>query len=257
MNIQTVRRLVLQRLLTDRAGGNKAEFDRMYGVDATYVSQIMGGHRSIGEKSAKKIENALDLPMGYMDDLENAKLTEAETQQLLDSIDPPKTARPLKNEVTITGGFEAWDEGSPLDPDDVELPLFKEVEMSAGGGKAHAVELNHRKLKFAKTSLRGAHVQPDNAACAIVSGNSMEPKIGDGATIGIDRSRNQVKDGKIFAIDHDGMLRVKYLYRMPGGGLRLHSENDDEHPDEVYGNDWPQKIKILGWVFWWSTLDRW
>lgn len=156
------------------------------------------------------------------------------------------------------GQIEGWDDQTPMDDDDVVVPLYKEVEMAAGGGTAHSVEINGRKLRFARSALRAAGVSPDNAACATVSGNSMERLIMDGATIGVDRGRTQIKDGKIYAIDHGGMLRVKYLYRAPGGGLRLHSENEAEHPDETYtAEQVAQGIKILGWVFWWSQIATW
>lgn len=153
-------------------------------------------------------------------------------------------------------GLSVWDDRTPLDSDDVEIPLFKEVELAAGDGHAHQVEINGRKLRFSKATLKAAGVDIANAACATVSGNSMERRISDGATIGIDMSRTQIRDGEIYAIDHDGMLRVKYLYRVPGG-IRLRSENSEEHPDEIYTGEAASRIRVLGWVFWWSILRRW
>ena len=153
-------------------------------------------------------------------------------------------------------GMAAWDDATPLDADDVEIPLFKEVELAAGDGHAHQVEINGRKLRFSKATLKAAGVDIANAACATVTGNSMERRISDGATIGIDRGRTMIRDGEIYAIDHDGMLRVKYLYRVPGG-LRLRSENSEEHPDEIYTGEAAAGIRVLGWVFWWSTLRTW
>ncbi|MCY1440755.1 HTH-type transcriptional regulator PrtR [compost metagenome] len=78
----------------------------------------------------------------------------------------------------------------------------------------------------------------------------------DGSTIGIDQSTQNVIDGEIYAVDHDGMLRVKFLYRLPGVGLRLRSYNREEYPDEEYSpaEIEAQNMKIIGWVFWWSTV---
>lgn len=80
----------------------------------------------------------------------------------------------------------------------------------------------------------------------------------NGATIGVDRSAIRILDGEIYALEHDGMLRVKYLYRLPAGGMRLRSFNTTEHPDEEYSAEQieTQQIRILGWVFWWSTLRK-
>lgn len=64
-----------------------------------------------------------------------------------------------------------------------------------------------------------------------------------------------VRDGEIYAIDHGGMFRVKYLYRLPGGGLKLASENEEEHPAEVYSaNQVQEDIRVIGRIFWWSVL---
>ncbi len=153
--------------------------------------------------------------------------------------------------------LEAWDESTPLNVDDVELPYYKEVCLAAGNGCSHAVEIWDRKLRFSKQTLKAAGVDIENAICATATGNSMEDIIHDGTTIGIDRGRTQIKDGKIYAIDHDGMLRVKYVYRLPGGGIRLRSHNSEEYQDEVYSGDDVAKIRILGWVFWWSTIATW
>lgn len=38
---------------------------------------------------------------------------------------------------------------------------------------------------------------------------------------------------------------------------RLRSENSEEHQDEIYPADSAAKIKVLGWVFWWSTVRKW
>ncbi|MCY1551952.1 HTH-type transcriptional regulator PrtR [compost metagenome] len=52
------------------------------------------------------------------------------------------------------------------------------------------------------------------------------------------------------------MLRVQYLYNLPGGGIRIRSENSDEYPDELLTREDVSCITILGRVFWWSTIRR-
>lgn len=161
-----------------------------------------------------------------------------------------------QDEVEILGDLSPWDNSTPLDSDEVFIPLYKEVELAAGNGSTAVQEITGRKIRFALSTLREAGVQPGNAVAAQAKGNSMERLIMDGATIGIDRGTTTIIDGEIYAIDHDGMLRVKYLYRLPGGALRLRSENEDEYPDEVIDPEEAKSITILGWVFWWSTVRR-
>ena len=84
----------------------------------------------------------------------------------------------------------------------------------------------------------------------------MEPVIPDGNTVGIDKGKTSVRDGDLFALRHNNQLRVRMLYRLPIGGLRMRSFNRDEHPDEEYSDERikAENIEILGRVFWYSVL---
>lgn len=149
---------------------------------------------------------------------------------------------------------EIVEEDAPIGPDEVEIPYFREVEMAAGSGCTQVVENHGHTMRFPLARLSRAGVQPENAACATIRGNSMEDRILDGSPIGIDKGTRYINDGDIYALDHDGMLRVKYLYRLPLNRVRVVSENSDEHPEEVYSLDSPDAPKIIGRVFWWETF---
>ncbi|WP_367239226.1 helix-turn-helix transcriptional regulator [Pseudomonas fulva] len=150
----------------------------------------------------------------------------------------------------------AWDDNTPLEDDEVEVPFLREVELSAGSGKTVIERSSAAKLRFGKRSLRAHNVQFDQAVCVVVSGNSMEPVLPDGSTVGVNVGQTQVIDGKMYAIKHDGQLRVKVLYRVPGGGIRLRSFNQGEHPDETYTAEEMSKnsIEIIGRVFWGASF---
>lgn len=152
-----------------------------------------------------------------------------------------------------SGGFEEWDSFTETPSDEVELPFYTEISLAAGTGTLEAHENMGPKLRFAKSTLRRQNVLAENAVCVRVSGNSMEPVLPDGSTVGIDTSANEIKDGKLYAINHDGMLRVKILYRMPGPTLRIRSYNEAEYPEEVVRVD-GENIKVIGRVFWYSVL---
>jgi phage repressor protein C with HTH and peptisase S24 domain len=152
------------------------------------------------------------------------------------------------------GSFDVWDSKTPLSHDEVELPFYKEVELSAGTGSVVQRQNTGFKLRFAKSTLRRYNIQPDMAACVTVSGNSMEPVLPDQATVGIDTANTKIKDGDMYAIDHDGMLRVKVLYRLPGGGMRVRSFNREDYPDEDLTAEQASKVTVLGRVFWYSVL---
>ncbi|MCH2057908.1 MAG: helix-turn-helix transcriptional regulator [Thalassotalea sp.] len=152
------------------------------------------------------------------------------------------------------GAIDPWDSKTPLDNDEVEVPFYMEVELSAGNGSAVQLENNGFKLRFSKATLRRQGVEVAHAACVRVTGNSMEPVIPDGATVGIDTSKTTIKDGDMYAIDWDGALFVKILNRRPGGNLRIRSFNSDEYPDENLTADEAKTVRVIGRVFWYSVL---
>ena len=161
----------------------------------------------------------------------------------------------FEDELEFFGRMDAWDSNTPLDEDEVELPLFREVELAAGAGQTQVVENHGAKLRFAKSTLSRASVLPENAACAFVRGNSMEPVMPDGTCVGVNTADKTIRDGEIYAIDHDGMLRVKYLHRRPGGGIKIVSQNSSEHPvEELTADEMAASVRVIGRVFWWSVL---
>lgn len=170
------------------------------------------------------------------------------------SIDHLSPKRSSQDSIMLAP-IETWDDETPLDSDEVEIPFYKEVEVSAGTGSAVMLETNGRKLRFGKRTLQRKNVNPDSAGCVPVKGNSMEPVLPDGSTVGVNTDAKTVVDGKMYALDHDGLLRVKLLYRLPGGGLRLRSYNASEYPDEHYDAGYASEhIRIIGQVFWYSVL---
>lgn len=166
----------------------------------------------------------------------------------------PYVAEPLVEDQRIPGmiPISPWDDDTPVDDDEVEVPFLREVELSAGSGRTVIQESTKAKLRFGKQTLRKHSVQFDQAVCVPVHGNSMEPVLPDGSTVAINKAATAIVDGKMYALSHGGLLRVKTLYRLPGGGVRLRSFNRDEHPDEEYSaaEMLESEITVLGRVFW-------
>lgn len=167
----------------------------------------------------------------------------------------PRAAYSALTDELVFHDTEIVEGGSPLTSDEVELPCFYEVEFSAGDGSTQVVENHGHKMRFPLSKLTKRGVSPENAACATASGSSMEPTIADGSPIAIDKGTRHIIDGKIYALDHGGMLRIKRLYKMPLGRVRLVSDNADEYPEETYSLMGPDSPKIIGRVFWWEVFD--
>ncbi|WP_158138686.1 LexA family transcriptional regulator [Vibrio metschnikovii] len=157
----------------------------------------------------------------------------------------------------VLGNMQVWDSNTPIGDDEVALPFLSEVKLSAGNGFISDIEHdNGFRLRFAKSTLRRYNVTPENAVCVAVYGNSMEPVLPDGSTVGINTGDKVLVDGKIFAINHNGELFIKRLYKLPGGGMRIYSFNELEYPPREYTDAQvlEQNITIIGRVFWYSVM---
>ncbi len=233
---------VLRELL-DRDGISPTELHRRTGVPQSTLSRILSG--KIVDPSDKHISKI-------------AEYFRVSTDQLRGRAEIGNTSGPsVHSELK---DISLWDDETPVDDDEVSIPFLREVELAAGSGRFVIEESEKSSLRFGKRSLRHNGVQFDQAKCVTVRGNSMLPVLRDGATVGVNAGKcaiGDIVDGDLYAINHNGQLRVKQLYRLPTG-IRLRSFNRDEHPDEDYSFQEMQdeQISILGHVFWWGMYAR-
>lgn len=199
--------------------------------------------KSQSTRYAPVIARALDLPFEVLEENWSPSTSEQREKSSL------ATATIIDEPIVL------WGDEPPLG-DEVEVPMLKETALSDNSGRMSVIEQGKVKLGFSKKTLLSMGVDVTNIVCITVSGNSMEPVIPDGGIAGVDRGRTEVKDGDLFAVNHDGQLRVKALYRTPRGGLRMRSFNRDEHPDEEYSAEEIrlENIEIIGRIFWYSVL---
>jgi phage repressor protein C with HTH and peptisase S24 domain len=147
---------------------------------------------------------------------------------------------------------DAWDSDTPLDDDEVAIPFYKDFLLACGSGATgEALSNETRRLRLSKTTLRAAMVDPHNACAMTATGNSNEPDIKEKATVYVDLGFKKIVDGCVYAIDHGGVFKFKYLYNLPKGGLRVVSKNAEEYPEErLTAEDViDQEFKILGYAF--------
>ncbi|RAS62651.1 phage repressor protein C with HTH and peptisase S24 domain [Vibrio diazotrophicus] len=146
----------------------------------------------------------------------------------------------------VMGGFDVWS-GDESSSDDVDVPFLKETELAAGNGLVPNQDYNGFKLKFARSTLRRLGVDPSNAVCVSVKGDSMEPVLKDGSTVGVDTGRKNIVDGKMYAVSIRGLLKIKVLVQLSSNTVRVKSYNSSEYPDEDVDIE---DIEVEGWVFW-------
>ncbi|WP_443693108.1 XRE family transcriptional regulator [Pseudomonas protegens] len=240
------------------AGLNQSELARRLSITPQSVQAWESGRATPRASMLPKITEALGIDpkilIGAVLDARPGEIGNKSLQLIREMYDDRKAE--LKAEASIDGPISAWDDETPLDDDEVYVPFLKEVELSAGSGRTTIEVSSNRKLRFGKATLRHQGVQFENALCVTVHGDSMSPILPDGSTVGIDTGSTNVRDGKTYAINQSGHLRIKTLHRLPDGGIRLRSFNREEYPDEEYTlEEMDQRdISIIGRVFWSSVL---
>lgn len=225
----------------EKLGLNQSELGRLMGVTPQSVQAWESGKSVPRDAKIKTLAEVLGVSAGYL-----------RGEQDL----PGQPVAPAPR----MGSIEPWDDTTPLNDDEVYVPLLREVELAAGSGRFVIEEVDSGRLRFFKSDLRRNDVQFSNARCVIVSGNSMDPVLRHGATVGVNIGKTAISDicdSEMYAISHNGQLRIKQLYRLPTG-IRMRSFNRDEFPDEDYtfAQIEEQQIEILGHVFWWGMFAR-
>lgn len=221
------------------SGHTKGAIAKACGVQPSAVTQWLNG-----DTKAPTAERLLKL----------ARATGVGYEWLVEGKGSMRSPAPHHHEIELHH-TEVVEGVEPIRADEVELPCFREVEFAAGDGRTQVVENDGHTMRFplAKLAIRG--VSPGSAACATASGSSMMPTIVDGSPIAIDKGTRHIIDGKIYALDHGGMLRIKRLYKLPMGRVRLVSDNSEEYPEETHALMGPDAPRIIGRVFWWEVFD--
>jgi len=224
----------------------QAQLAKIAGVSAAAVTQWEGGAQKPKAESLSRLADHFGVNAHWL--LTGVQRTSANHGQR--NLSP--------NHQAQQEGI-GWGDDDGLDLDSRIVPFYTESLHATKNGTTEVVlTAEGRKLRFAPHRLTTSGVDTNAIACTINQGKSMERLIIDGALVALDTSKKQVKDDRIFAFDHGGMLRVKYLFKQPKGGLLIRSENRAEHPDEILTSEqFASDIRILGWVFDWSTLQKW
>lgn len=219
----------------EQAGLNQSELGRRLGLSAQAVQKWESGKSTPRNSKLSDLASILGTTVGFL-------------------------VGDTEDKAPVLADIDSWDESTPLDDDEVEVPFLREIELSAGSGRFAIQEDADERLRFPKQRLRDNNVSPGQARCVTVRGNSMTPVLRDGATVGIDLGKtglSSVIDGDLYALNHAGQLRVKQVYRLPTG-VRLRSFNREEHPDEDYTFQrmHEENMQIIGHVFWWAMYAR-
>lgn len=197
------------------------------------VSQYMNARIPLNLEALAKLSRALRVPPRDI------------SPRLAETLPRPASNLHSLDAAVVMGGEPTATE--------IDVPYYREVELAAGNGAFEVIENHGVTKRLPIRALEQSGVSVANAACATVRGDSMMPNMPDGTCVAIDTGTTTIHDGDIYAIDHDGMLRIKVLYRLPMQRVRIVSFNDDYPDEHVSGADL-QFFRIIGRIFWYEVV---
>lgn len=185
---------------------SQKEFAEAYDLDASYLSQLLNGHRKLGEKAALNLELKIGLTAGTL-------------------TSPPSHGTPTATSDNVV----RLPSRSAKDKNFVLIPHL-DIAASMGHGKAapsmHIEVIRDMTVHLDWLRMQGLSFSKiDNLAIITGDGDSMSGTFTDGDALLVDRGITEVKTDAIYVFTLDGDLYIKRLQRLIGGQLRMISDN--------------------------------
>ena len=168
------------------------------------------------------------------------QLVETEAQRIVTNSD-----------AVLHGQFRFWSSNDRLPENEfVYAPFYKDVRFAAGYGSQENEDNNGFQIPFGRATLYRHGVQPNDVIAASVTGDSMEPRLYSGDTIGIDTGSRTIRNGEIYAVVNQGELLIKQCFKVGKTQIRLHSYNPGYL--DIYLP--VEEVEVIGRVFWVSAM---
>lgn len=151
--------------------------------EKSYISQLINGKASFGEKAARRLEATYGMPIKFLD-------SGASSSQEIDIESNPDYPAVQKVRIKVSAGITGY--GIDSYEDDGSMIVFK-AEW-------------YRDNKF----------NPDKLIALTVSGDSMIPTLYDGDTVVINTADTDLKDGEVFVFNLDGEVVIKRAVKDSG-----------------------------------------
>lgn len=132
-----------------------------------------------------------------------------------------------------------------FDDEYAQVPLYN-VSVSAGDGALNEHEEPIGRLAFGRWWLRQVGLAEQDLVAITARGDSMEPTISDADMLLIDTSQRDVGIEGVFVLVMNGWLVVKRVQRLPGGSVRVLSDNRRYDPIDMDVAD----MAVTGRVVW-------
>ncbi|HSV48342.1 MAG TPA: S24 family peptidase [Ramlibacter sp.] len=232
---------------------NRAAFAAEHKVPggAAMIYQHITGRRPISLESARAYANGFKVPLSEI----SPRLAE-QVRSAADASTVPFPQVATAKESDAPGyalqPIKTWEYEGGLPSGEYALVPRLEVKLSAGPGSGVSqIEMGFDRGQLRAYSaewIRRNRFKPNKLRVMKATGRSMEPTVFDGDDLLVNLADTEIVDGKTYALWYEGGERVKRLYRLPGGGLRIRSDNMADFPEIVLGPEYAGHVRIIGRV---------
>ena len=152
--------------------------------EKSYLSQLLNGKASFGERAARRLERDYGMGEGFLD-----------------------------TPTAAAGKVVEWESSGQLSSAYVTVDRYN-LELSAGNGHLQWVVHEQDPLAFRSRFFQARGLKADKCKALYVKGDSMEPFLFDGDTVLIDTSATEIrKDGDVYALFYGDEYRIKRVNR--------------------------------------------
>lgn len=133
----------------------------------------------------------------------------------------------------------------------VRIPQY-EIRASAGNGCATHEESVIGFIEASREWVRNViHAEPGKLAIITVDGDSMEPSLQHGEQVLLDLRRNRFDNDAVYAIQYNGLLRIKRVQIMHNGHIVIKSDNPAYEPETLTTGE-AADLHVVGRVLPWK-----
>ncbi|MBE2896768.1 LexA family transcriptional regulator [Pasteurellaceae bacterium HPA106] len=206
----------MSKIVQERFNGNYSEFARAVGVSQPSLKRWAEGEADPTRTNLIKISEVANVSIDWL-------ATGKSQQQAIGSSDSDDS-----NE------------------DVVYIDDFREFLISAGFGAINNDYYEADKVAVESNWLHNRRLKAQDCAMFKVDGDSMEPTLQDGQDIIVDRAKTDLREGKIFVLQHQGSMWVKKV-RVNFDNIQLISDNND-YPPITLTSDEADELQVIGQV---------
>lgn len=149
---------------------------------------------------------------------------------------------------------------SAPNPNNVKIPVYREVKAACGNGNEICLEDVSEYLDVDPRLLHllGITINPDNLKVIFSDEYSMWPTINPETPLFIDvqdHDPSRLKSGKIYVFTHAHHLRMKRVFVNFDGSVKFTSDNPDknEYPDETITAEQAHSVNFIGRLVWFGS----